>query len=132
MVNVVSKVYERVKKTQNEKIHKNINQIQCTGRTQRSTMDNIIIMSAIIEKRRTQRLNTYLFFADTVKYFDRLWLKDCLIELKTLGYKHNDLKILYQMNKKSIVTINTPFGEAGNIEIEEINKKPNKDQHMDQ
>ena len=53
MVNVVSKVYERVKKTQNEKIHKNINQIQCTGRTQRSTMDNIIIMSAIIEKRRT-------------------------------------------------------------------------------
>ena len=132
MVNVVSKVYERVKKTQNEKIHKNINQIQCTGRTQRSTMDNIIIMSAIIEKRRTQRLNTYLFFADTVKYFDRLWLKDCLIELKTLGYKHNDLKILYQMNKKSIVTINTPFGEAANIEIEEINKKPNKEQHMDQ
>ena len=50
MVNVVSKVYERVKKTQNEKIHKNMNQIQCTGRTQRLTIDNIIIMSAIIEK----------------------------------------------------------------------------------
>ena len=45
MVNVVSKVYERVKKTQNEKIHKNMNQIQCAARTQRSTMDNIIIMS---------------------------------------------------------------------------------------
>ena len=50
MVNVVSKFYERVKKTQNEKIHKNMNQIQCTGRTQRLTIDNIIIMSAIIEK----------------------------------------------------------------------------------
>ena len=50
IVNVVSKVYERVKKTQNEKIHKNMNQMQCTGRTQRLTMDNIIIMSAIIEK----------------------------------------------------------------------------------
>ena len=50
IMNVVSKVYERVKKTQNEKIHKNMNQMQCTGRTQRLTIDNIIIMSAIIEK----------------------------------------------------------------------------------
>ena len=79
MVNVVSKVYERVKKTQNEKIHKNMNQMQCLGRTQRTTMDNIIIMSAIIEKRRTERLNTYLFFVDAVKCLDKLWLKDCLI-----------------------------------------------------
>ena len=79
MVNVVSKFYERVKKTQNEKIHKNMNQMQCLGRTQRTTMDNIIIMSAIIEKRRTERLNTYLFFVDAVKCLDKLWLKDCLI-----------------------------------------------------
>ena len=56
-------------------------------------------MSAIIGKRRTERFNTYLFFADAVKCFDKLWLKDCLIELKTLGYKHNDLKILCEMNK---------------------------------
>ena len=80
-------------------------------------------MSAIIEKRRTERLNTYLFFADAVKCFDKIWLKDCLIELKTLGYKHNDLKILYKMNQRSKVTINTPFGETGNIEIEELVKQ---------
>ena len=39
MVNVVSKVYERANKTQNEKIHKNMNQMQCAGITQRSTID---------------------------------------------------------------------------------------------
>ena len=92
MANVVSKVYGRVKKTQNEQIHKNMKKTQCAGRTQRSTMDNIIIMSAIVEKRRTERLNTYLFFADAVKCFDKLWLKHCLIKFKTLGYKNNDLK----------------------------------------
>ena len=98
-------------------------QMQCASRIQRSTMDNIIIMSAIIKKRRTERFDTDLFFADAVKCFDKLWLKDCPIELKTLGYKHNDLKILYEMNKRSKVTINTPFGETGNIEIEEIVKQ---------
>ena len=79
-------------------------------------------MSAIIEKRRTERLNTHLFFADAVKCFDKFWLNDCLTELKALGYKYNDLKILYEMNKRSIATINTPFRETGNIEIEEIVK----------
>ena len=32
---------------------------------------------------------------------------------------NNDLKILYEMNKRSKVTINTPFRETGNIETEE-------------
>ena len=41
-------------------------------------------------------------------------LKRTLGSLKTLRYKHNELKILYVMNKGSIVTINTPFGETGN------------------
>ena len=40
MVNVVSKVYRRVKKTQNKKIQKNMNQMQCAGRMRKSTMDN--------------------------------------------------------------------------------------------
>ena len=49
-----------------------------------------------------------------------------------LEYKNNDLKIIYEMNKRSIFTINIPFGETGSIEIEEINKEQNKEQHMDQ
>ena len=41
MMNVVSKFYERVKKSRKENIHKNMSQIQRAARTQRSTMDNI-------------------------------------------------------------------------------------------
>ena len=43
-----------------------MNQMHCAARTQRSTIDNIIITSATIEKRRIERLNTYLFFADAL------------------------------------------------------------------
>ena len=66
-----------------------MNQMQSTERTQRSPIDNIIIC-IIIEKRRTERLNTYLFFSNAAKCFDKLWLKDCLIEFKTLEYTNND------------------------------------------
>ena len=105
-----------------------MNQMQLAGRTQRSTMDNKIITSAIMEKRRTERLKTYLLVTDAVKCFDKLWLKDCFKELETLRHKNNDLEILCKMNKRSNVTINTPIGQTKNIEIEEILSMR---QHMD-
>ena len=51
-MNIVCKVYERVKKLQNENKRANIS-IQTAGKKNRSTIiDNIIIMNAIIEKQR--------------------------------------------------------------------------------
>ena len=32
--------------------------------------------------------------ADAIKCLDKLWLKDCLIEMKELGYSSNDIKVL--------------------------------------
>ena len=44
-----------------------------------------------------------------------LWLKDCLIEMKDLGYSSNDIKILYEMYKKTDIKIETPFGEISGM-----------------
>ena len=49
-----------------------MSQMQTAGRKQRSTMDNILIVSSIIVKRRQEKQNTYLMCADTVKCFDKL------------------------------------------------------------
>ena len=93
LVNIISKVYELVKITQNEKNNSKMSEMQAVGRKERSTMDNLIIMNTIIENKRAQKLNTYMFFADAVKCFDKLWLKDCLLEMYNLGYDPNTLKI---------------------------------------
>ena len=37
-----------------------------------STIDNVIIISFIVQKRRAERFNTYLFYTDTVKCFYKL------------------------------------------------------------
>ena len=52
-----------------------------------------------------------------------LWLKDCLIEMKDLGYSSNDIKILYKMYKKTDTKIKTPFGEISSMEIQEVVKQ---------
>ena len=123
LVNIVPKVYEKVKKTQNETKHNKMSEMQTADKKQRSTMDNIVIVSAIIEQRRIEKSNTYMFFADAVKCFDKLWLQDCIIELAKLGYNKNDLEILYKLNETAQFKINTPYGDTENIETKEVVKQ---------
>ena len=97
-----------------------MSEMQAAGRKERSVIDNLIIMSTIIENQRAQKLNTYMFFADPVKCFDKL----C-----NLGYDPNTLKILYEMRKETDVIIKTPIGNTDNIQVKEMVK--NKAQYLD-
>ena len=123
LVNIISKVYELVKIVQNEKNISKMSEMQAAGGKERSAMDNLIIMNTIIENQRAQKLNTYMFFADAVKCFDKLWLKDCLLEIYNLGYDPNTLKILYEMSKETDVIIKTPVGNTDNIHVKEVVKQ---------
>ena len=80
-------------------------------------------MNTIIENQRAQKLNTYMFFADAVKCFDKPWLKDCLLEMYVLGYDPNTLKILYEMNKETDIIIRTPVGNTDQIQVKEVVKQ---------
>ena len=93
----ISKVYGLVKITQNEKNNSKISKMQAPGWKDRSAVNNLIIMNTIIENQRAQKLNKYMFFEDAVKCFDKLLLKDHLLEMYNLGYDPNTLKILHEM-----------------------------------
>ena len=123
LVNIISKVYELVKITQNEKNNSKISEMQAPGRKEKSAMDNLIIMNTIIENQRAQKLNAFMFFADAVKCFGNVWLKDCLLEMYNLGYHPNTLKILYEMNKETDIIIKTPVGNTNNIQVKEAVKQ---------
>ena len=69
-----------------------MSEMQAAGRKERSAVHTLIIINTIIENQRAQKLNTYMFFADAVKCFNKLWLKDCLLEMYNLGYDPNTLK----------------------------------------
>ena len=52
LMNIVCKVYEKVKELQNENKQANMSTMQTGGKKNRSTIGNLIIMNAIIEKQR--------------------------------------------------------------------------------
>ena len=98
LVNAVSKIYESALKIQNEKKNENMPQMQTAGRKQTLTVDNLIILN-ITENQRQNKNKTFLFFADAKKCFDKLWLKDCPIEMYYLGYSSGTIRRLYEINK---------------------------------
>ena len=122
-MNTVSKIYESALKIQNENKNENMSQMQTAGRKQRSAVDNLIILNSIIENQRQYKNKTYIFFADPKKCFDKLWLKDCLIEMYNLGYSPGTIRSLYEINKTSNIVVDTPVGKTSSITVEEVVKQ---------
>ena len=48
-----------------------MSEMQAAGRKERSAIDNLRIVNTITENQRAQKLNTYIFFADAVNYFNK-------------------------------------------------------------
>ena len=85
-----------------------------------NTMDNIIIISSIIAENKEKKRPTYLFFGDAEKCFDKLWLKDCVLELARLGVPAVDALMLFKMNNGANIIIKTPLGNTEKIKTGEI------------
>ena len=119
LTNIVSKLYERVTdEMTRERV--TINEHQCGGQKGRSTADNIIMMKAVIDSNSRLNKRTYCYYADAYKCFDRLWLKDCLIELWKAGMREREVLMIYKMNERAKITIETPAGDTNEIVVHEI------------
>ena len=77
----------------------------------------------MIENQTQYKNKTYLFFALAKKCFDKLWLKDCLIEMYNLGYRPGTIRSLYEINKASNIVVDTPVGKTSSITVEEAVKQ---------
>ena len=65
--------------------------LQTGGVTGRATVDNKIILSEIFRKNKKMGRKTYVVYGDAVKCFDKLWLKDALVELFKAGCSPQDI-----------------------------------------
>ena len=73
LTNIMSKLFERVIKNRNEEnLRKGIGNFQCGGVKGRGTIDHLMTILAIIERRRYLQQHTYIMFADLEKCFDKL------------------------------------------------------------
>ena len=121
---VLSKIYEKIiKKRNEEKINKHISSYQAGGVKERSTVDHIIVMSEVIRKNKKMGKKTYIVYGDAVKCFDKLWLKDTLVELYKAGCSPQDIQMIHEMNKNTVISVKTPSGQTEKAIIGEVVKQ---------
>ena len=120
----VSKVYEKILKSRNEaQIGQYMSNLQTGGVKKRATVDNHIILSEIIRKNRKLGKKTYIVYGDAVKCFDKLWLKDALVELYKAGCSPQDVCMIYEMNKDTEISVVTPMGRTEKAQVGDIVKQ---------
>ena len=120
ITSLISKLYERIKLNKNdERINKGISKYQCGGSKGKSTIDHIMTLNEIITYNKYINKETYVIFADAYKCFDKLKLKNCIIDLyKIVGAK--EAIDVYRLNKRGKATIDTPIGTIGPIKVNNI------------
>ena len=124
LANILYKTFERIIIGRNEvQIEELLSNHQCGSRKGVSTVDNIMLMSALIERNKSLGKNTYIFYADAVKCFDKLWLKNCLLNMNRKGFPIYDTVLLYQLNHKAIISVNTPFGDTEDFTVYDVVKQ---------
>ena len=124
LANILYKTFERIIIGRNEvQIEELLSNHQCGSRKGVSTVDNIMLMSALIERNKSLGKNTYIFYADAVKCFDKLWLKNCLLNMNRKGFSIYDTVLLYQLNHKAIISVNTPFGDTEDFTVYDVVKQ---------
>ncbi len=121
---VISKIYEKIIKNRNEtKINAYISKFQAGGVKQRSSVDHHIVLSEVIRKNKKLGKKTYVVYGDAVKCFDKLWLKDTLVELYKAGCATQDIQMIYNMNKDTVFSVKTPSGQTDKVSIGEVVKQ---------
>ena len=65
----------------------------------------MVMMRAVIDNNIRLNRKTYCYFAYTYKCVEKLWLKDCLVELWRAGMRGREVYMLYEMNNESHIVI---------------------------
>ena len=124
LTDVISKLYEKILKNRNkQQINQYISPYQTGGVKGKTTVDHIMVLSEIIRRNRKMGRKTYVVFGDAVKCFDKLWLKDSLMEMVKAGCNLQDIQMMYKLNEETEITVETPLGQTESTYIGETVKQ---------
>ena len=82
-----------------------------------------MVVSAMIERNRCLGRKSYIFFANAVKCFDRLWLKNCLLIMSKAGFPLYDTALLYHLKHNATISVDTPSGETDDFTVYVVAKQ---------
>ena len=101
-------------------LSRNMTQFQTCGTKGKGVVDNLFILRGITDHSVYLNKPTLVTFYDIDKCSDSLWLEDCINSLWENGVQDDTIYLIYLLNAKASVTVNTPFGRTPVFELKHI------------
>ena len=117
---ILSKCMDRILLDRNKKqLDESLQPNQNGGVNERSIGDVLFIINNTIVEFKEEGKDLYILFCDLEKCFDKLYLKDCILELVEAGMPLEEAMLVYEMNRNIKAFVDTPHGKTGTFEIDE-------------
>ena len=112
LTSVLCKIFEKLIKSRIDDILDQVSKFQGGGKTDRSPNDQLFLLRGALDHMSYLKKTVYITLYDYQQAFDSLWLKDCILSLWNLGIRNSYLPLIYKLNERAVVTVNTPYGRT--------------------
>ena len=102
---------------------KGFTEAQAGGRKNRGIADQIFILRSIMDYYKYINKPLLLEFIDLVKAFDKMMLKNVMIDLWNAGVRGRIWRNIYNINKEALIKVKTPMGPTRDADIGETLKQ---------
>ena len=96
---------------------------QAGSRNCKGPPDNLYLLRSVIDHCKYMNKPLYVTAYDFRQAFDSLWIQDCILVLQRLGIDDYILQLIYELNKKTIMQVKTPYGLTDPAEVSDIVKQ---------
>lgn len=103
--------------------NKGFTEAQAGGRKNRGIGDQIFILRSIMDYYKYINKPLILEFIDLVKAFDKMILKNVMIDLWNAGVRGRIWRNIYTLNKEALIKVKTPMGPTRESSIGETLKQ---------
>ena len=100
-------------------ISKNLTKFQIGARAGHRPQEHLFVLKSVIGLYAQHQKPLFLSMWDISKFFDRENLRDVMNELYNLGIKGKIYRLIYQLNKNSVIAVKTPVGVTEECETGE-------------
>ena len=101
-------------------ISTNMGDFQVGNQKGRNIRDHTLIVHAVINEAKTKKIPIDLIFTDIKQCFDAVWLDEATNDLYNSGLTSRNLNLLYEGNKKTLMSVETSFGKSERTELQKV------------
>ena len=114
---IASKLFELLLKNRMKTNLDKVSLFQAGSKDGKGPPDILFLLRSCIDYSKYMNNCLYVTSYDFRQAFDSLWLQDCILTLKKLGVEDYILQLIYELNKKAIVQVKTPYGLTEPAEV---------------